>query len=268
VAQKKRLDILVHERGLAPSREMAQRYILAGEITVDGQLKTKPGMQVPTDAELVLKEAARFVSRGGLKLQAALEAFAVNVNGRVCADVGASTGGFTDCLLHYGAARIYAIDVGYGQLAAKLRHDPRVIVMERANARLVERLAEPVDLAVMDVSFISLRLLLPVVRGWLNPHGEVIALIKPQFEAGKQDVGKGGIVKNPAVHRRVLEEVLGAAQAMGYAVHGLIASPLTGPKGNREFLARLTLQTDPVSGDLSALRSMINAVIPPTVTQE
>lgn len=246
MAKKERLDVLVYQRGLAPSREMAQRYILAAEITVDGMVMTKPGQRVPADAEVVLKEVARYVSRGGLKLEQALADFPITVSGQVCADVGASTGGFTDCLLQHGAAKVYAIDVGYGQLAVKLRDDPRVIVMERTNVRYLETLEEPVALVAIDVSFISLSLILPVVRSWLRASGDVIALIKPQFEAGKADVGKGGIVKDSAVHRQVLYEVLANAEALGFRVQGLRQSPITGTKGNIEFL--MWLGWRPASG--------------------
>jgi 23S rRNA (cytidine1920-2'-O)/16S rRNA (cytidine1409-2'-O)-methyltransferase len=181
----------------------------------------------------------RFVSRGGDKLDAALNVFPVTVAGKICADVGASTGGFTDCLLQRGAVKVYAIDVGYGQLDYRLRRDERVIVMERTNARYVENLPEPVNLVSIDASFISLRLLLPVIKGWLTQDAAVIPLIKPQFEAGKHDVGKGGVVKSPEVHRRVLREVLSAAEAEGFHAAGLIRSPLKGPAGNIEFLAWL-----------------------------
>jgi 23S rRNA (cytidine1920-2'-O)/16S rRNA (cytidine1409-2'-O)-methyltransferase len=238
--KKQRLDVLVYERGLAPSREMAQRYIQAGEISVDGERRTKPGMRVPVDADITLKEAARFVSRGGLKLLSALEAFDISVAGKVCADVGASTGGFTDCLLQFGATKVYALDVGYGQLAVKLRNDPRVIVMERVNVRHLAQLDEPVSIVVVDVSFISLQLVLPVIQQWLTPQADVIPLIKPQFEAGKADVGKGGIIKDHDVHRRVLEEILGFAAAQGFGVEAVIQSGIKGSKGNVEFLAWLS----------------------------
>lgn len=241
MSTRTRLDVLLVERGLVASRSLAQRLIMAGEITVAGQLVDKPGVRVSADAEISLKAKPRFVSRGGEKLAGALEAFPVVVEGAVCADVGASTGGFTDCLLQHGAARVYALDVGYGQLAYPLRQDARVIVMERTNARCVETLAEPVSLVTMDASFISLRLLLPVVRGWLSEPAAVIPLIKPQFEAGKRDVGKGGVVKDAAVHQRVLREVLEAATACGYTVRGLVRSPLKGPSGNIEFLAWLSV---------------------------
>ncbi len=238
--KKQRLDVLLAARGLVPSRAKGQRLIMAGEVTVAGRVIDKPGTRIDADADIRLKAKPRFASRGGEKLDAALEAFAIDAAGKICADVGASTGGFTDCLLQRGAAKVYAIDVGYGQLAWRLRNDARVIVMERTNARHVERLPEPAALVTMDASFISLRLLLPAVRGWVgDAGGEVAALIKPQFEAGPEDVGKGGVVRSPATHRRVLREVLGAAAEMGFAARGLIRSPLTGPAGNIEFLAWL-----------------------------
>jgi 23S rRNA (cytidine1920-2'-O)/16S rRNA (cytidine1409-2'-O)-methyltransferase len=240
VAAKQRIDVLLVERGLVPSREFGRRLIMAGEVLVGDRMIDKPGTRVAQNAEIRVMARPRFVSRGGAKLVAALEAFGIEVEGRACADVGASTGGFTDCLLQRGARRVYAIDVGYGQLAYRLRRDPRVVVMERTNARYVERLPEPVSLATVDASFISLRLLLPVVRGWLSEPADVVPLIKPQFEAGRREVGKGGVVRDPAVHRRVLREVLGAAQTVGFAVRGLIRSPLVGPSGNVEFLAWLS----------------------------
>lgn len=239
MADKIRLDLLLAQRNLAPSREAARRMIMAGEVRVAGEVRDKPGMRVAPDVELEVRQTPRFVSRGGDKLAAALAAFAVPVAGRVCADVGASTGGFTDCLLQNGAARVYALDVGYGQLDYRLRADPRVVVMERTNARHVEALAERVSLVVVDASFISLRYLLPVVRGWLAEAADLITLIKPQFEAGKAQVGKGGVVRDAATHQRVLEDVLASAQADGYTVRGLIPSPLKGPAGNIEFLAWL-----------------------------
>jgi 23S rRNA (cytidine1920-2'-O)/16S rRNA (cytidine1409-2'-O)-methyltransferase len=243
---KQRLDILLVERGLVNSRELARRMIMAGEVMVNGQAQDKPGARIPVDADLTVKAAPRFVSRGGEKLDAALTAFALPVEGKICADVGASTGGFTDCLLQRGAAKVYAIDVGYGQMDYRLRQDARVIVMERTNARYLERLPEPIDVLTIDASFISLRLLLPVVKHWLTGQGHLVALIKPQFEAGKQDVGKGGVVKSPEIHRRVLHEVLSAAQSEGLAVAGLIRSPLKGPAGNVEFLAWLRRNGDSV----------------------
>lgn len=238
---KSRLDTLVHERGLAPSRELARRYIMAGEVRVNGQIMDKPGAQVSTEVEIEVQSAARFVSRGGDKLEGAFQAFDLNVEGKICADVGASTGGFTDCLLQHGAAKVYAIDVGYGQLAMKLQQDERVIIMERTNARFIEKLDDPISFVTIDASFISLKILLPVIKNWLTPQAQLVALIKPQFEAGKSDVGKGGVVKDPKIHRRVLEEILTFAQEIGYTVRGLTTSPLTGPKGNIEFLAWLSI---------------------------
>ena len=183
-----------------------------------------------------MRARPRYVSRGGEKLVAALDAFGIDPAGWVCADIGASTGGFTDVLLQRGAKRVYAIDVGYGQLHWRLRQDPRVVVMERVNARYLESLPEPIDLVTIDASFISLKLLLPAARRLLKPQGQIVALIKPQFEAGRNQVGKGGVVRDPAVHRRVIEDLLTWTTEQGYAPQGLVPSPLLGPKGNREFL--------------------------------
>jgi 23S rRNA (cytidine1920-2'-O)/16S rRNA (cytidine1409-2'-O)-methyltransferase len=233
---KERLDRLIVDRGLARSRAVAQRLIYAGEVLVDGALVDKPGTQVPRDAGIQLKAKPRFVSRGGEKLAAALERFPVGVADAVAADVGASTGGFTDCLLQNGARKVYAIDVGYGQLAWSLRNDARVVVMERENARYLTSLPEPVSLIVSDVSFISLRLIYAAAVGWLTPDGEVVSLIKPQFEAGREHVGKGGVVRDPAIHQQVLERVTEEMASFGLALRGLLASPLLGPAGNVEFL--------------------------------
>ncbi len=234
---KERIDVVIAQRGLTESRNKAQRLIRAGEVRVDGQLVDKPSTQVSEDADITLKSKPPFVSRGGKKLAAALERFDLDVTGAVAADVGASTGGFTDCLLQNGARRVYAIDAGYGQLHWKLRNDPRVVVMERTNARYLDELPEPIDLATVDVSFISLDLILPNVVTWLKPDGEAVALIKPQFEAGPQNVEKGGVVRDPAVHRQVLEDVLASAAELGLELHGLFPSPVHGPAGNVEFLA-------------------------------
>ncbi len=244
---KERLDVLVCLRGLAESREQAKRMILAGQVLVNDRVLDKPGMRVLVRAEIKVKARPRYVSRGGLKLEAALKSFPVQAQGVVAADVGASTGGFTDCLLQHGAARVYSIDVGYGQLAWKLRQDRRVVVMERVNARYLTELPEPICLAVTDVSFISLKLVLPAVRRLLVPGGQVIALIKPQFEAGQRQVRRGGVVKDPAVHRAVLCDLLGWATAHGLAVKGIIPSPLLGPAGNIEFLAHLQLTSGPTA---------------------
>ncbi|MBN1250394.1 MAG: TlyA family RNA methyltransferase [Anaerolineae bacterium] len=236
VVKTERLDRLVVQAGLVASRSIAQRLIMAGEVLVDGELADKPGMRIPTSAQIDLKAKPRFVSRGGEKLAAALERFGVAVAGRVVADIGASTGGFTDCLLQSGAARVYAIDVGYGQLAWKLRQDARVVVMERTNARYLSALPEPVSLVVSDVSFISLRLIYAAAVHWLAPNGDVVSLIKPQFEAGPANVGKGGVVRDPAVHRAVLEDVTKAMAGLNLGLRGLMPSPLKGPAGNIEFL--------------------------------
>ncbi|QIA27099.1 TlyA family RNA methyltransferase [Thermaerobacter sp. PB12/4term] len=237
-----RLDQLLVERGYFPTRNRARAAILAGRVRVNGQVVDKAGAAVSPDARIeVAGDPIPYVSRGGLKLEHALRAFDLEaaVAGVVAADIGASTGGFTDCLLQHGARRVYAIDVGYGQLAWRLRQDPRVVVMERVNARYLSPgvLPEAVELVTVDVSFISLRLILPAVRGILVPGGGVIALVKPQFEAGPGDVGKGGIVRDPAVHRRVLAEVAAAADQLGFTLLGLAASPILGADGNREFLA-------------------------------
>jgi 23S rRNA (cytidine1920-2'-O)/16S rRNA (cytidine1409-2'-O)-methyltransferase len=234
--KKQRLDLLVVDRGLARSRSVAQRVIYAGEVRVDGQLMDKPGTRVPSDAEITLKAKPRFVGRGGEKLAAALERFPVDVTDVVAADVGASTGGFTDCLLQNGARKVYAIDVGYGQLAWTLRQDERVVVMERTNARYLEALPDKVDIIVSDVSFISLRLIYAAAVHWLEPDGQVISLIKPQFEAGPENVGKGGVVRNPAIHRDVLEDITSMMARLGLGIRGLMVSPLMGPAGNVEFL--------------------------------
>ncbi len=239
--EKKRLDVHLVDVGLVESRARAQALIMAGEVTVNGQVIDKPGTSVGSDALVELRARPRFVSRGGDKLQAALDAFAYDAAGKTAADVGASTGGFTDCLLQAGAARVYAIDVGYGLLAQRVRDDPRVVVIERTNARYLQTLPELVDLVVIDASFISLKLLLPVVVNWLQPQGDVIALIKPQFEAGKADIGKGGVVRDVKVHHRVVHEVLQAASGHRLSAHGLTTSPLKGPAGNTEYLAWFVL---------------------------
>jgi 23S rRNA (cytidine1920-2'-O)/16S rRNA (cytidine1409-2'-O)-methyltransferase len=250
-AAKQRLDALVVERGLAESRARAQALIMGGAISVDGRVVTRPSYLADPAAELRrLTEEMPYVSRGGLKLRHALDRFRVEVAGRVAADVGASTGGFTDVLLQAGAARVYAIDVGYGQLDWGLRNDPRVVVLERTNIRALERLPEPVDLATVDVSFISLRQVLPHLRALLGPDGDVLALIKPQFEAGRGRVGRKGVVRDPGVWRDVIREVLTAAEGLGFHVRGLERSPIRGPAGNVEFLAHLSLRPGPQTDDL------------------
>ena len=234
-----RLDELILVRGLSESREKARRLILAGEVRVNGQVADKAGALVAEDAIVELAVSPPYVSRGGLKLEHALREFCIDVNGIVAADVGASTGGFTDCLLQHGAVRVYALDVGHGQLDWRLRQDPRVIVQEKANVRYIVSLAEPIQFVTIDVSFISLRMVLPVVAGWLAPAGQVVALVKPQFEVGRALVGKGGVVRDPQVHRNMLLDLLTWAGETGWVLKGLTASPLLGPAGNREFLAWL-----------------------------
>jgi len=244
---KQRLDLLLVERELVPSREQARRLILAGEVFVDEQRVDKAGRLVPVEANLRLRTRPRYVSRGGLKLEAALDAFAIDPSGLTALDVGASTGGFTDCLLQRGARRVYAVDVGYGQLAWKLRSDERVVVIERTNIRYLQALPNGVlaDLAVIDASFIGLELVLPPSLRLLTPAGQIVALIKPQFEAGPDDVGKGGVVRDAAVHRRVLDEIMALAQRLGVWVAGLTVSPAPGPAGNIEFLIWLDRQERP-----------------------
>ncbi|MCL4467243.1 MAG: TlyA family RNA methyltransferase [Chloroflexi bacterium] len=236
---KKRLDSLLVERGLAESREKAQALIMAGEVTVGGKVVDKSGTAVPEDSEVAITHGLPYVSRGGLKLEHALAAFRLQVAGAVAVDIGASTGGFTDCLLRNGAARVYAVDVGYGLLHWRLRSDPRVVTIERTNARYLTSLPEAVDLATVDVSFISLTLILPVVARLLTPAGKAVVLVKPQFEAGRGQVGKGGVVRDPAVHRQVLRRFAEWAGREGWRVHAATPSPILGPAGNREFLALL-----------------------------
>jgi 23S rRNA (cytidine1920-2'-O)/16S rRNA (cytidine1409-2'-O)-methyltransferase len=231
-----RLDQLLVQRQLADSREKAQRLIMAGEVLVNDRVADKPGMPIAANAALRIKAQLPYVSRGGLKLAAALDRFPIPIEHAVCADVGASTGGFTDCLLQRGAAKVYALDVGYGQLDWKLRSDPRVVVMDRTNARYVESLPEPIGLAVIDTSFISLRLILPAVLKWLIAEAHIVALIKPQFEAGRDRVGKGGVVRDPQVHADVVRSIVQAARELGCTPIDLIRSPIEGPAGNVEFL--------------------------------
>lgn len=236
-----RLDQLLVQRGLAPSRTKAQALILAGQVQVDGILVDKPGTLVGAEAAISIRKPQRYVSRGGEKLERALEAFAIDPRGKVALDIGASTGGFTDCLLQHGAAKVYAVDVGKGQLHLKLRQDPRVIVKEELNARYLspEDIGEAIDLVTIDVSFISLCLILPALRGIVSPCGDIIALVKPQFEAGRYQVRKG-VVRDPDVHRQVLSELAGFVQGeLGWSVLGGIPSPILGPKGNREFFLHI-----------------------------
>ena len=242
---KKRLDVLLVERGFAETRTKAQAIIMSGLVYVSGQKADKPGMSFDENSEIEVRGATcPYVSRGGLKLEKALRDFGVDPTGYVCSDSGASTGGFTDCLLQQGARKVFAIDVGYGQLDWKIRSDPRVVVMQRTNVRYVtpEQLGEPLDLSVVDVSFISLKIVLPVIKTFLKEKsGQVLCLIKPQFEAGKEKVGKQGVVRDPAVHKEVLDDFVALTNEIGFKILGLTFSPVKGPEGNIEFLAHLTL---------------------------
>jgi 23S rRNA (cytidine1920-2'-O)/16S rRNA (cytidine1409-2'-O)-methyltransferase len=236
---KSRLDVLLVEKGLAETRSKAQALIMAGDVRVNDQTVTKAGMQISSQADITVKDALLYVSRGGLKLAAALDVYKIDLKAAICADVGASTGGFTDVLLQRGAARVYAIDVGYGQLAWKLRQNECVTVMERTNARYLEILPEPVNLVTIDASFISLKLIFPAVVKWLASPAQVIALVKPQFEAGKSQVGRGGVVRDSSVHREVLKGAVTYAAQNKLTMLGLIPSPIVGPAGNHEFLLYL-----------------------------
>lgn len=242
---KKRLDVLLVEQGYADNRSKAQAIIMSGNVYVNGQKADKPGISYEETVELEVRGAAcPYVSRGGLKLEKALRDFGVKPEGYVCSDSGASTGGFTDCLLQQGAAKVFAIDVGYGQLDWKIRSDPRVVVMERTNIRYVtpEDLGELLDLSVVDVSFISLKIVLPAIKALLKPgRGQVLCLIKPQFEAGREKVGKKGVVREPATHKEVLDNFVNLAKELEFTILGLTFSPVKGPEGNIEFLGHLTL---------------------------
>jgi len=239
---KQRLDRLLVARGVAPSRQRAQAMIMAGKILVNSRPADKAGILVAQDDCIELKgKDIPYVSRGGLKLEAVLQALALDINGWICLDVGASTGGFTDCLLQKGAARVYAVDVGYGQLAWKLRQDPRVVVIERTNIRHLpaEAVVEPVDLATIDVSFISLKIVVPAVTAFLNKDARILALIKPQFEVGKNQVGKGGVVRDETLHSRVIQDLSSFFQESDISCEKVFPSPVLGPKGNREFFILL-----------------------------
>ena len=243
MADKKRLDLLLVERGLAETRQRAQAIIMSGQVYVREQKVDKAGAQVEADAPVEVRgQGLRYVSRGGLKLEKAMETFpGLALDGAVCADIGASTGGFTDCMLQNGAAKVYAVDVGYGQLAWSLRQDPRVVCLERTNARYLtrEQVPDPLDFASVDVSFISLRLILPALRALLKPEGQAVCLVKPQFEAGREKVGKKGVVRDPRVHLEVVERFLADAGDAGFSVKGMTFSPIKGPEGNIEYLAHL-----------------------------
>ena len=241
---KKRLDVLLTEQGYADSRAKAQAVIMSGLVYVDGQRADKPGVSYGENVSIEVRGAVcPYVSRGGLKLEKALRDFGVKPEGYVCSDSGASTGGFTDCLLQQGAKKVFAIDVGYGQLDWKIRSDPRVVVMERTNIRYVtpKQLGEPLDLSVIDVSFISLKIVLPAIKALLKPTGQVLCLIKPQFEAGRDKVGKKGVVREKSTHKEVLDHFTELVEELGFRILGLTYSPVKGPEGNIEFLAHLSL---------------------------
>lgn len=249
---KKRLDILVTERGLAESREKAKTLIMAGRVYVDGQKADKPGDTFSEDAAVEVRgKGLPYVSRGGLKLEKAMREFGLQLQGRTCMDIGASTGGFTDCMLQNGAQRVYSVDVGYGQLAWSLRTDPRVVNLERTNARYLtrEQVPEEIGFFSVDVSFISLTLILPAVRPLLAEHGQAVCLIKPQFEAGREKVGKKGVVRDKAVHEEVIEKIRSFALENGFSVLGLTFSPVKGPEGNIEYLIYLERSEAPSQGE-------------------
>lgn len=249
---KKRLDILVTERGLAESREKAKTLIMAGQVYVDGQKADKPGDTFSEDAAVEVRgKGLPYVSRGGLKLEKAMREFGLQLQGRTCMDIGASTGGFTDCMLQNGAQRVYSVDVGYGQLAWSLRTDPRVVNLERTNARYLtrEQVPEEIGFFSVDVSFISLALILPAVRPLLAEHGQAVCLIKPQFEAGREKVGKKGVVRDKAVHEEVIEKIRSFALENGFSVLGLTFSPVKGPEGNIEYLIYLERSEAPSQGE-------------------
>ena len=254
---KKRLDVLMVEQGLAESRQKAQAIIMAGQVFSGDRRMDKAGLALDEATPLEVRgQTLRYVSRGGLKLEKAMACFPITLEGKVAADIGASTGGFTDCMLQNGASKVYAVDVGYGQLAWSLRSDPRVICLERTNARYLstEQIPEPLDFASIDVSFIYLKLILPALRALMTEDGQVAALIKPQFEAGKEKVGKKGVVRDPAVHLEVLEQFLVHAAESRFTVKGIDFSPIRGPEGNIEYLGYLSARTGTVEhGDLKEL---------------
>ena len=238
---KIRLDKLLLAKNLAPTRQKAQALIGAGQVLVNNRLADKAGAMVDDSCTLEVKESCPYVSRGGYKLEAGLEFFNIKPAGLTCLDIGASTGGFSDCLLQHGASKIYSVDVGYGQLAWKLRQDSRIVVMERTNARYLSRedIAEPIDLAVIDASFISLKLLIPALLPFFRENVSILALIKPQFEAGRGKVGKGGVVRDPSLHQEVIDEIISFCATLGLESQGITPSPILGPKGNKEFLIHL-----------------------------
>jgi len=262
--KKMRIDVLLVERGLAESRSLAQRLVMAGQVRVNGQVVPKSSVTYSPNTSIEIDRGARYVSRGGEKLESALRNFGIEISGKVCADVGASTGGFTDCLLQHGAQKVYAVDVGRGILHWKLRQRLDIVVVEGTNARNLEHLPEPVDLVTIVASFIFLKILLPVIPGWFRESGgETIVLIKPQFEAGKSETARGkGVIRDPEIHKKVIYDVLSSAESGGYQITNLMKSPLLGPKGNVEFLALLTYPGHSKS-DLQSIIEPIFTVLPP-----
>lgn len=261
---KERLDVLMTARGLAESREKAKTLIMAGVVYVDGQREDKAGQNFPPEVTIEVRgNRLPYVSRGGLKLEKALKEFPLSLTGKICMDVGASTGGFTDCMLQNGASKVYAVDVGHGQLDWKLRNDPRVICLEKTNIRYATRQEVPEEIAFssIDVSFISLEKVLPVVRALLAPAGEVVALIKPQFEAGRAQVGKHGVVREPKVHLEVIEKVLGYAAAAHFVPRGLSFSPIRGPEGNIEYLIWLAAMPEEGTGEESVTTETARSIV-------
>ena len=254
---KKRLDILVYEKGFTDSREKAKAIIMSGQVYVDNQKADKCGTSYDENVKIEVRgNTQKYVSRGGLKLEKAIDNFDFDLKDKITMDIGASTGGFTDCMLQNGAEKVYAVDVGYGQLAWSLRSDPRVVCMERTNVRYLtaEQIPEPLDFGTVDVSFISLKLILPALRGILKPDGQVVCLVKPQFEAGREKVGKKGVVRDPAVHLEVLRQFLKNAHEADFSVKEMTFSPVRGPEGNIEYLGHLCVGAgEPWNGDLSAL---------------
>ena len=260
--EKKRLDCLVFEQGLAPSREKARALIMAGQVYVDNQKADKPGTMLPVGTAIEVRgNTLAYVSRGGLKLEKAMKCFPLTPNGKVCMDIGASTGGFTDCMLQNGAVKVYAVDVGYGQLAWSLRTDARVVNMERTNIRYVtpEDLAEPIEFFSVDVSFISLHHIFPVAQRITTPDAMGVCLVKPQFEAGREKVGKNGVVRDPAVHREVLHNAMSYAAENGFVVRGLDYSPVKGPEGNIEYLMFVQKSDQPAVLDDEAAAQVVAA---------
>lgn len=262
MSNKTRLDVLLVERGLEQTRQRAQAMIMSGLVFVDGQRMDKAGIAIPNDAQVEVRgNTLRYVSRGGLKLEKAMTTFGLRLNGCICADIGASTGGFTDCMLQNGASKVYSVDVGYGQLAWQLRTDPRVVNLERTNARYLtrEQIPEEIDFFSVDVSFISLKIILPAVRPLLKDGGKAVCLIKPQFEAGREKVGKKGVVRDKAVHEEVVQMICDFAVENGYSVQGLTFSPVKGPEGNIEYLVFLQKSDAPVNTAESTPHEIVEA---------